>query len=130
MAHLSVLRGSDMLDLEVALEGPPEIPPRDQTELEAGSPLAGAVVANLSPAVIEETGYGGSLRQGVVVLEVRRGSPAARLRLAPGDVVLSLNGTRITDVAMLEEILAAGSRGGWRIAVRRGEETLETVVYG
>ncbi len=112
----------------MALIGPPETPPRDTTPLRGSNPLAGATIANLSPALADELGIEGQLR-GVIVLEVRQGSPASRLRLVRGDIVLKVNDRDITAVKQLESLL--GERAGnWRISVRRGREVLSVVVSG
>ncbi len=129
-AVLGVRRDGARLDLAMALEPPPEVPPRRTTLLRGRHPFAGATVANLSPALIEEIGYRGGLREGVVVLQVARGSPAARLGLEPQDVLARLNGRPVESVDRLGGILGAGSPGGWRVVIARGDRVIETVVYG
>ena len=128
-SSLTVHRDGQVFDLAFDVIAPPEVPPRELTRLSGRTPLQGAVVANLSPALIVETGYDGNLRQGVVVLEVERGSAARRLRLQPGDVITRINGDDIDDVDDLRAALAQ-SRSTWTIAVRRGDRTLETTVGG
>ena len=128
-SELTVRRGSDTVDLTFDVIAPPEVPPRQVTGLTSRTPLQGAVVANLSPALIEEIGYEGSQRQGVVVLDVQRGSAARRLRLQAGDVITRVNGADIADVAALERALSRAA-ARWTIAVRRGDRTLETTVSG
>src|SRR3546814_13687222 len=86
-AALTVLRDGRELTLPLTAEPPPETPARDTTLLDGRHPLAGAVVANLSPALIEETGYDGVRRAGVVVLEGHGRSPAPRLGRHPGGVL-------------------------------------------
>ena len=44
------------LTLRVGLAIAPEVPPRNVTDLAGNQPLAGARVANLSPALAEELG--------------------------------------------------------------------------
>ncbi len=126
---LTVRRGEQTMDLTFDVIAPPEVPPRQITRLVSRTPLQGAVVANLSPALIAEIGYEGSLRQGVIVLDVLRGSAARRLRLQPGDVITRVNGTDIAGVTELEQVLERPA-SRWTIAVRRGERTLETTVSG
>ncbi len=126
---LTIRRGDEVVDLTFDVIAPPEDPPRQVTRLTQRTPLQGAIVANLSPALIEEIEYEGSLRQGVVVLDVLRGSAARRLRLQPGDVVLRVNGTEVASVTELEQALER-SAARWTIAVRRGDRTLETTVSG
>ncbi len=128
-ATLAIRRGDDTLDLTFDVIAPPEDPPRQVTRLTGRTPLQGAIVANLSPALIEEINYEGSLRRGVIVLDVQRGSAARRLRLQAGDVVVRVNGADIDTVAELERVLDRFAPR-WTIAIRRGDRTLETTVGG
>jgi serine protease Do len=128
-ARLTVWRDGGTADLTLDVIAPPEDPPRNITPLAGRHPFAGAVVANLSPALIAELEYRGSLRRGVVVLEVDRRAPAGRLGLRPGDVIREVNGIAIPDVATLRQVLGRGARS-WHLTVRRGQRDLETHVRG
>ena len=60
-------------------------------------------------------------RGAVVVERVARGSVAARARLAPGDVLVAVNGRRLGSVEELgAEVLRGYDRGGLPLAVQRG----------
>src|SRR5205823_3628559 len=87
--------------LPVTLIAPPETPPRDTTPLRGNHPLAGATVANLSPALVEEMGLREGPPHGVVLMALRRGSPAQLIRLSPGDVLLRINDR---DVKSVEDV--------------------------
>lgn len=126
--NVTVLRGGKEQTLALRLIGPPEDPPRQETTLAGRTPLSGAKVANLNPALVEELRFDGA-DSGVVVLEVGRGSPAASLGLRPGDVVLSVNNVDIRRVGDLDSVLSGQARR-WTIAVRRGDQTLTTTVGG
>lgn len=114
--------------LSLRLIGPPESPARNESILAGRTPLSGAKVANLNPALVEEIRFDGA-DEGVVVLEVSRGSPAASLGLRPGDLVLRINERDVSSVADLDQALAQQPRR-WTIAVRRGDQTLTTTVGG
>ena len=129
-ATLRVLREGRLLDVTIALMPPPEDPPRQTTLLQGRNPLAGAVVANLSPAVIEELALESGAREGVVVLEVQPRTPAQRLRLEPGDVLVRVNDVSIDSVDTVVSVLDRGWHREWRLAIRRGDRVIETVVYG
>ena len=88
---------------------PPEDPPRQITLLTGDSPLSGAQIANLSPALNEELGLP-HLERGVVVMGVDPSGYARRYGLRKGTKILSLNGERISSVADLQMALdhAAG----------------------
>ena len=67
------LDGADQRDgrqhsVSVAVQPPPEDPPRQTTMLDGRHPLAGAEVANLSPALADEIGFQGPPRGVVVTL--------------------------------------------------------------
>ena len=126
-ATLTVQRQGKERSLPVTLAAPPETPRRDLTTLAGREPLAGATVGNLSPAFAEEIGFEGPPR-GVIVVEVTRGSPAANIRIQPGDIVAQINGRDITDVKQLQTLL--GETRSWRIAIKRGGETLTVSING
>jgi serine protease Do len=125
---LTVLRQGKEQSLSLRLIGPPETPARDETVLGGRNPLAGAKVANLNPALVEEIRFEGA-SDGVVVLEVTRGSAAAGLGVRPGDLLLKVNDQSINSVRDLTSALAGQARR-WTISVRRGDQTLTTTVGG
>lgn len=124
-AKLTIKRQGTELIVPVELVAAPDTPEPDATALEGDNPLAGATVANVSPALAEQLGLNG-VWSGVVVVEVARNSPARRVGFRPGDLLLELNGTKLETVAILEQFIAAAD-GRWRIKVRRRDkiETLE-----
>jgi len=125
---LTVVREGVALDRAIVLAAPPETPPRDLTLLHGRHPLTGARVGNLSPALADEIGIG-PMTQGVAVVEIAPGSPAERLRLRRGDVLVALNGQAISAVGDLVAVLAEET-DTWAITLRRGERTLELVIGG
>jgi Do/DeqQ family serine protease len=123
---LTVIREGRPRDVTMAVSAPPEEPPRELTPIQGRSPFAGIRIANLSPALIEELRVPNlTARQGVVVLDVAQGSPAARVGFRPGDVVLRLNGRDIRRVQDLTEALRQTPQA-WQVQVRRGDQTLNT----
>jgi serine protease Do len=124
--RMVILRKGEERELAMPLEAPPEIPPREETLLEGQQPLTGAKIGNLSPALVEELGLKGQPR-GVIVLGIVRNSPAARLGLRPGDVLLSINDRKIELVGDAVDLLA-GDADGWNIAIKRGDRVLKVNV--
>lgn len=125
-ASLKVIRKGRERTLRIALIAPPEQPPRNITLLEGVQPLSGARIANLSPALAEELDLkSGAL--GVIVLEVAGRSPAARLGIKPGDILVDVNGREIKLVRDAVRALKARSKN-WKIAVNRGGKILKVVV--
>ncbi len=98
---LQVLRrGEVQRHYKVALVPPPDKPPRNDTWLPALSPFSGAKAASLSPALAEDFGLDSAL-SGVVVLDVRRGSSAARFGLRKGDIIRAFDNRKIRIVEEL-----------------------------
>ena len=126
---LTVHRGEREVVLALPVELPPEIPPRDETWLEGRHPFAGALVANLSPALREAVGHTGPDRDGVIVLDVAGGSPADRINVRPMDVVLGVNGQPIGSVDQLERLMNRAT-APWRLQIRRGDRVLDTTLRG
>jgi len=115
-------RNGAAMKASTRLEAPPEDPPRATTRIETNSPLSGAEVANLSPALKEE--YSLNIQGGgVVVLDIARSGFARRLGIRPGDVIESINGEDIDRVRDVLQAVDAQSRR-WRIVVRRGDRRL------
>lgn len=123
---LTILRDGRQRSLIMPLEAPPEDPPRNETLLEGRHPFSGAKVANLSPALVDELGLDGQPR-GVIVLSVEDRSPAARLGLQPGDILVSINGRKIKLVRDAKTSLDR-SADSWDIAIRRGDQVLKVTV--
>ncbi len=118
---VSVLRKDGYERLPLRLEAPSEKDMPPVVKLEGDHPLNGAAVQELSPALIEEMGEDAPPPGSVLLHEL---SPlAARLGLRPGDRLLSVNGTRIENVAQLRKILAKRGKG-WVMQFARNGQTL------
>jgi serine protease Do len=127
-ASIGVWRQGRQMVLRTQLKAPPEDPPREQTELRGRHPLAGATVANLSPAVADEMMLSDRL-SGVVIVAVAPEGAAARLGLARGDRILKVNDARVSDVRDLKRVLGR-SASGWRIQIGRDERAFTLVISG
>ncbi len=125
-AKVGVWRHGRKKSFTVDLIAPPEAPPRETTELSGAHPLAGATVANMSPALADELGLD-TFDGGVVVLRVRRGSSAGRLRFQAGDMVLAINGQAVISVRRLKGLMAERINR-WRITVSRNGKKLKLVI--
>jgi serine protease Do len=105
-AALTVLRDGRERRLTARIDYPPETPARRETLLDGPHPLAGATVANLSPALAEELALD-PFAEGVVIANAAPGSPASRAGLRRGVAVLAVNGIETDDVAALRSVLEA-----------------------
>ncbi|WP_031550731.1 Do family serine endopeptidase [Parvularcula oceani] len=101
---LVVLRGGEERDLTARLSYPPERPARNEAVLAGNSPLSGAQVANLSPALAEALGRD-PFEAGVVVLDVAARSLAARYGFGRGTVILAINGQLTPTVEAVQAAL-------------------------
>ena len=83
-------------------------------------------VTSNTPAFAEEMGFD-PMHRGVVVVNVAARSPARRLRLKPGDVLVSVNDVEIHQTT---DIVAAAKKnaGEWRITFKRDNRQLNVRV--
>jgi len=127
-AVLDVQRGGKSEKVSIKLIAPPEDPPRDETTVKGRNPLAGAVIANLSPAVNEEYGIRG-VERGVIVLKlIANDAPAAGVGIQPGDIVLKINNTETATVREVMSALKGSDINGWRVTIRRGDNVINFMV--
>ncbi len=120
VAVLEIWRAGKLLSLNFQVETAPENPKRSITRLEGNHPLVGAVIANMSPALAEELSLD-PLSTGVIVLKIRKRSPAKALGLEPGDYLIGINGKIIDKVSTAKNLLNSGSER-WDLTIRRGDD--------
>ena len=121
------LRSGKRREATVRLIGPPEDPPRDTAEIGGRSPISGALIANMNPALAQERGVDPSL-DGVIVLDTGQGY-AARYGILSGDLFREINGYPIRRVTDVEAALARPD-GYWRIAIERNGQILRLDTRG
>jgi Do/DeqQ family serine protease len=127
-AELGIMRHGQAMKASVPMVAAVEDPPRDERDVDGRNPLVGAKVANLSPAVADELGIDAE-GPGVVVLEVKPNTPAARLGVKRGDLVIGLNNNKVISVAGLVKALGA-SPEGWRLSFQREGQVYNLAIQG
>jgi S1-C subfamily serine protease len=93
---LTYIRGGTPAETTITLAAAPDTPDRQATTLTETSPLRGLGLALINPAVIEEFNLPLDAT-GTVVTSVE--DFAAQTGLAPGDILLAINGTAIATPA-------------------------------
>ena len=126
-ALLKILRQGQEHEVSVRLARPPADIARPLT-IDGRSPFAGTRVARLSPVLARRLRLP-SDSEGVAVLDVLRGSPAARFGIRPRDIVREVNGHKITDAQSLQQAAAEDTRW-WRFTIERDRRLLrQTLRY-
>ena len=124
--ELRVMRKGAQLTLPVTLIAPPENPLRDERLLRGRHPLAGATVANLSPALADELYLFDVPDHGVIIVSIRRNSAAYVMRFVPGDILLAINGKEVSTVERLVRMLTE-QVNKWHLTVQRGSQKVNMV---
>ncbi len=124
---LTIIRKGQRIQVELRLEAAPKPGRDDVRNLTGQHPFDGLRVANLSPALADELGI--EAESGVVILQVRPDSVAARLGFSPGDIVARIGDSEIDVIATLEETLKKRPRT-WGVAVKRGTQVMTLQVPG
>ena len=126
-AQLGVVRGGREMRVAVALEVAAGAP-REELVIRARSPLLGAKIANLSPALADELQID-SASEGVIIVEVPVGSGAEANGFQRGDILLALNNERISKTSDVERLTQAPSRF-WRFIIVRDRQQIQAVFGG
>jgi len=126
--QLTVLRGGKRLTLSVKLTPAPETRPREPIKVAGRSPFTGITVMNLSPAVAEELAIDPAT-EGVVVSEIEENSSAARVGFQKGDLILAINGERITASRELE-LATRERKRAWEVTISRNGQTVTSTFGG
>jgi len=116
-ATLQVVSRGSTRDATIDLIAPPDTPAPDEQLLAGRQPLAGALVANLSPALSDQLSVGAW--SGVVVTKLKRGSYADQFGLQRGDIIVKLNDHDVADTQALQKLLGQPS-DQWSVTINRG----------
>jgi serine protease Do len=115
--QLGIVRKGQQDSVSLKMTPPPENTPREETIIKGRSPLTGARVANLSPALAEQYGLDDSAT-GVVILDISDSAGVFGLGLSKGDIILAINGSKIETV---EDVLQETRKElrTWKISIMR-----------
>ncbi|WP_137153450.1 DegQ family serine endoprotease [Rhizobium sp. FKL33] len=113
-------------EVSLTLQQAPETRPKDERLIDGRNPFAGALVANLSPRLAQELQMP-SEATGVVIEQISRGSPAARLGFEPRDIIIAINGQEITSTEGLQAMLESDPNF-WRVEIDRGGQRIRQFI--
>ncbi|HEY1720229.1 MAG TPA: DegQ family serine endoprotease [Magnetospirillaceae bacterium] len=119
---LTLIRAGQPVNVQATLTAPPDVPPRQITEIKGQVPFAGATVANLNPALQEELDIPGN-EHGVIVTAVKPEGIAARMGIQPGDRVVRINDEAIKSVDEMMHAVNA-DREQWQLAINRNGQVM------
>src|SRR5215468_2993500 len=125
--QIDVQRGGKIVKVTIPLEVAPDTN-REEITISARSPFQGARVANISPAVAEELRLD-SNAEGVVVVELEDGAPAAQVGFQKGDIIMAVNNQKIAKTGDLATAAKTSARL-WRIVVVRGGQQINVTLGG
>ncbi len=126
-AQIDVLRSGKTVKLTVPLETAPDSG-RNEIVLTGRSPLQGAKVANISPALADEL-HLDSDTEGVAVTDLADGGTAANVGFQKGDIILVVNNQKIARTSDLEKATREQVRI-WRITLMRGGQQINVTLGG
>jgi Do/DeqQ family serine protease len=126
-AQIEVQRAGKSVKLSIPLETAPDTN-REEITISTRSPFQGAKVANISPAVAEELRLD-SNAEGVVVVELEDGAPAAQVGFQKGDIIMAVNNQKIAKTGDLATAAKTAARL-WRILVVRGGQQINVTLGG
>jgi Do/DeqQ family serine protease len=126
-AQVDVLRAGKTVKLTIPLQTAPDTG-RDELVLSGRSPLQGAKVANISPAVADEL-HLDSDTEGVAVTDLADGGTAANVGFQKGDIIMTVNGQKIGRTSDLEKATRESVRI-WRITLVRGGQQINVTLGG
>ncbi|MEO8882352.1 MAG: Do family serine endopeptidase [Devosia sp.] len=125
---LAYVRGGQAAEATLKLEAAPAGNGDDTAEITGSTRFDGTTASTLTPALAQQLSLPFSAK-GVVVTSVKPGSAAEQMGLQQGDIILSLNGTKIADVATFKKV-ASSSASGWQIIIQRGGQMIRSYIDG
>ena len=129
-ARFSILRAGREITVMVKMVPPVESPKRDLRVMRGRTPLTGATVMNLSPAVADQLGLPlDNIQPGVVVSDITDATPAKRVGFQKKDLITGINGADVTSTQQLADMLRT-EVASYKITLKRGQRTINIILNG
>ena len=125
--RLDVVRKGRQLSVDVALRAAPQAGKDDVRNLSGAHPFDGARVGNILPGTADELGI--EDQEGVVILQVRPDSKAARIGFQAGDIIQQVGRAKIETVSGLDAALKERQQV-WLVVLKRGNQTVRLQLAG
>ena len=123
VVELDVFSRGQLVSIRLTLARRPLEALPQTVSLEGRGPFAGAEVSNITEQMRRKMRLSRQAN-GVVIIDIGRATPAARAGFRRGDIIESVNGTAITDVAIMQQVVDEGGRS-WRFRLNRGGRILQ-----
>ncbi len=102
--RVDLVRDRQQATIQVELKPAPDVATREIVPIKSASPMRGATMATLTPALAEELGLDANA-EGVAVVDVETGTPADTYDFQRGDILLSINQVPIKRAADVEKMV-------------------------
>ena len=123
---LTFVRSGQTYETDVAIAAAPKS--GETADITGNTRFAGTTVEVLTPALAQEMGLPFD-ETGIVVSRVAEGSPADRMGLRAGDIIVAINGQRINEVGTFKSLVSTRTNG-WQIVIQRDGQTIQSFVSG
>lgn len=124
--NLTYVRGGQTGDVTVDVAAAPDA--GATADITGNTRFAGTTVEKLTPALAQDMNLPFDTT-GIVVSKVAQGSPADRMGLRAGDIIISIDGQRINDVGTFKSLVSTRT-DGWQIVLQRGGQTIQSYISG
>ncbi len=101
--QVGLVRDRQQTTIQVDLKPAPDAPTREIVLIKSASPLRGATMGTLTPALAEELGLDPNA-DGVAVIDVSTGTPADRYDFQRGDILRSINQVPVKHAADVDRL--------------------------
>lgn len=123
VVELDVFSRGELVTMRMTLASRPAEERARSVSLDGRGPFSGVEISNITEEIRRQLRLNRQTN-GVVIIDIERGSPAVRAGFRPGDIIESVNGTAITDIDTMQRVVDEGGRS-WRFRLNRGGRSIQ-----